>query len=133
EGIRTGAVALARATLKAAFPRYAIAVLVLLGVGTLSAGILLSSKSDPFDGLAPARPEAGEREAFSLKLVGGPAVDEDVPIRVSGRVLQPDGKPCPNASLYVGHALRGLERSEPPPKTAWPLRATTGADGHFQF
>jgi hypothetical protein len=138
EGVTAGASALARETLKAiALPRYVLAGIILLGVGALSAGIVLARNRNPIENNGPAVPQpvlgANAQEEVALNLEGGPPVDEDIPIQVSGRVLQPDGKPCANAGLYVGLALRRSERIEQPPTPALPLRATTGSDGRFQF
>jgi RNA polymerase sigma factor (sigma-70 family) len=138
EGVTAGASTLAQETLKAiALPRYAVAAIILLGMGAITAGIMLARNRNPGENNGPAEFQparvANAREEIAPKLEGGPPVDEDIPIRVSGRVLQPDGKPCPNASLYVGLALRRYDWSDQPPKSALPLRATTGADGHFQF
>ena len=73
----------------------------------------------------PARPEATVQAA---------APDEDGrPIAVSGRVLDPAGRPFAGARLYVGYAPRRSEPDSTAHRPAYPLRATSGADGGFRF
>jgi protocatechuate 3,4-dioxygenase beta subunit len=115
-----------------AFPRYAVAAIILLGMGAISAGIMNSVEDNGSAQPQPAHVANVQEEIARLE--GGPPVDEVIPIRVSGRVLQPDGQPCARASLYMGLAERGARPDgEHPRHTTFPLRATTGADGRFQF
>jgi RNA polymerase sigma factor (sigma-70 family) len=65
------------------------------------------------------------------------ASTEDAPIEVSGRVLDPEGRPFVGARLYVGYserryARRFATRSDFRPMS-YPLRATSDADGRFHF
>jgi RNA polymerase sigma factor (sigma-70 family) len=57
----------------------------------------------------------------------------DMPIAVSGRVLDPEGVPIPGAKLYVGFsANKNLPEVRLRPLTFSP-RTTTGLNGRFQF
>jgi hypothetical protein len=138
DGVTAGAWTLSKETLKAvALPRYVLAAVILLGVGALSAGIILSRNGNPVENNGPAVPQptqvASVQEGIAVKPEGGPPVDEDIPIQVSGRVLQSDGKPCPDAKLYVGLAVHRRDWSDQPALSTFPLRATSQADGRFQF
>jgi RNA polymerase sigma factor (sigma-70 family) len=138
EGVTAGASTLAQETLKAiALPRYAVGAIVLLAMGAISAGIILVRNRNQGENNGPAEFQparvANAQQEVAPKLDGGPPVDEEVPIRVSGRVLQPDGQPCANAALYVGLAVRRYGRGEESPSVTLPFRGTTGADGRFQF
>jgi protocatechuate 3,4-dioxygenase beta subunit len=59
--------------------------------------------------------------------------EADAPIEVSGRVLDPEGKPFAGANLYVGHSPRPAPFAPSRPTTAYRLRATSEADGRFHF
>jgi RNA polymerase sigma factor (sigma-70 family) len=54
-----------------------------------------------------------------------PRADDKEIVAVQGRVLDPDGKPLPGAKLY----LNTFNPKEP----TYPVRATSGADGRFDF
>jgi hypothetical protein len=57
----------------------------------------------------------------------------DKPIEVTGRVLDPKGKPFAGAKLYVGHAVHRQVADQQARQLAYPLRALSGADGAFHF
>jgi RNA polymerase sigma factor (sigma-70 family) len=54
-------------------------------------------------------------------------------IEVSGRVLDPAGKPLAGAKLYVGYTIRPFMPLTRSPQITYPLRATSAADGSFHF
>jgi RNA polymerase sigma factor (sigma-70 family) len=62
---------------------------------------------------APKKPSAVEKPSAETK------------VSVSGRVLDPDGKPFAGAKLYLGYTG--------PKDMEYPVRATSGNDGSFQF
>jgi RNA polymerase sigma factor (sigma-70 family) len=94
-----------------------IATLIVVTVSLLagSAGVLthqaLTGKP-----LAPS-----ETAAPSSKLARQPAVE------VTGRVLDPEGRPFAGAKLYLHYRYDGLEQMD------YPVRATSDADGRFFF
>ncbi|MBI1914319.1 MAG: sigma-70 family RNA polymerase sigma factor [Planctomycetes bacterium] len=69
------------------------------------------------------KPQVTPKERGKVRPQGAPAEGEAV--GVSGRVFDPDGKPVAGAKLYLTY------RS--PRELAYPVRATTGANGRFQF
>jgi RNA polymerase sigma factor (sigma-70 family) len=95
------------------------AILLLLTVGVVGAGIglavLRSAAADPPQP-APQVPQAPVAES--------PKDARDV-VKVRGRVLDTDGKPLSGAKVYLGH--NKLKEA------AYPVRATSGDDGHFEF
>ena len=57
------------------------------------------------------------------------AADPDDPKlagQFAGRVIGPEGEPVAGARLFI-------TQNDPPPKEAGPVRATSGADGRFEF
>jgi RNA polymerase sigma factor (sigma-70 family) len=54
-------------------------------------------------------------------------------MEVSGRVLDPQGRPLAGARLYVGYAYRRSELDAVAHPPIYPLRATSGMDGRFHF
>jgi RNA polymerase sigma factor (sigma-70 family) len=59
--------------------------------------------------------------------------EQDEPVEVFGRVLDPAGKPLAGAKLYVGYSSRPLMPAVRNPHIEYPLRATSAADGSFRF
>jgi RNA polymerase sigma factor (sigma-70 family) len=133
EGVSAGAAALAGQALRAmALARPKVAGALLLATGALAAGLLLGRA-------APTPPPAGDRTALTAPAApvnnppGAPRDEADVPIDVSGRVLDPQGRPLVGARLYVGYAVRRFAQDFHLRPTAYPRRATSGADGRFHF
>src|SRR5262249_50841193 len=62
-----------------------------------------------------------------------PGDEADAPVAVSGRVLDPGGKPLAGARLYVGYSARRYPQDFQRRQTAPPPRATSAADGRFRF
>jgi RNA polymerase sigma factor (sigma-70 family) len=62
--------------------------------------------------------------------VGEPTADR---IEVSGRVLDPRGRPLAGARLYVGYTHRGRGVVPFDHRPAYPVRAISGTDGRFHF
>jgi hypothetical protein len=72
-----------------------------------------------------------------VSLVGAdpaPAADvDDTPIEVSGRVLDPQGRPFTGAKLYVGYSVRRYVRDVLPRPMKILFGATSGEGGRFHF
>jgi RNA polymerase sigma factor (sigma-70 family) len=117
--------ALAAGVTKAMFrsrARMTVIAVFAAGLLALGAGVLARQDHGPEDAppLAPREP-------------AGPAAargDEDATVVVSGRVLDPDGKPVPGAQVYCVRLMAYRRESPPPPP---PAQATTTADGSFCF
>lgn len=76
----------------------------------------------------PAAPEAlGKKEKNKV----GDETDDR--IEVSGRVLDPQGRPLAEVRLYVGYAPRRSEPDAVAHQPVYALRATSGTDGRFHF
>jgi RNA polymerase sigma factor (sigma-70 family) len=144
EGVSAGATALARQTLRgmALAPVKAAAVLV-LALKLLATGFLLhrtaevpsaripevwSSPFPPMDQPALVAPAVFGRNPQTQPRAA--AYDR---VEVRGRVLDPKGQPLAGARLYVGYSVRRRVADVPSRGTAYPLRATSRADGRFQF
>jgi RNA polymerase sigma factor (sigma-70 family) len=89
-------------------------VALLLAVAAAAAGGLLARPP----AAAPPSSE-GEKSAARPERLGDTAT-------VEGRVLGPDGRPVAGASVRLGSGATKAGK-------AWPVRATTGADGRFRF
>jgi RNA polymerase sigma factor (sigma-70 family) len=100
------------------------AILLLLCTAMAGAGLGLAARqsagAEPLPGAAGARPNDGPKPPAD-----GPKAEAGDVVQVSGRVLDPDGKPVAGAKLYLGYAgAKGL---------TYPVRATSGGDGRFGF
>src|SRR5262249_12485722 len=83
---------------------------------------------------APAPEAAQARPGPDAGRMPTAALDEgDMPIMVSGRVLDPQGNPFAGAKLYVGFSTRGFAREVPFGGMTFPRRTTSAADGRFHF
>jgi RNA polymerase sigma factor (sigma-70 family) len=98
------------------------------GVGAYQQAGAPAAEAGPVAAVAPeprgGRPAAplGEDPPAAAQPAKG---SEAKTVEVRGRVLDPDGKPCARAKLYLGYAsAKGL---------TYPVRATSGADGRFAF
>jgi RNA polymerase sigma factor (sigma-70 family) len=85
--------------------------------------------------LAPSEaPAQAATSASAAREERATAADEDSqPIEVSGCVLDPAGQPFAGGRLYVGYAPRRSEPDSTAHRPAYPVRATSGALGRFQF
>jgi RNA polymerase sigma factor (sigma-70 family) len=144
EGITSGAAALAAETLRAmARTRLKSAAALLVATCLLVTGwaIHRAGPSQPtaplHDPLSPFPTEDRAARAAPADLAvsrrAAPRDGSDAPVEVSGRVLDPGGKPLAGAELYVGYALRRRASDSQLRPTAYPRRATSGADGRFRF
>jgi RNA polymerase sigma factor (sigma-70 family) len=132
-GISAGAAVLAGLTLRdMALAKLKLAAVLVLAIGLLAAASLVNRAAEApnlaADSAAPAAPAAA--------LPNPPAVPQDEAsdrIAVSGRVFGPGGEPFAGARLYVGYSVRRPAADDPTGETAYPLRATSGADGRFHF
>ncbi len=88
-------------------------------------------------------PSSSTPSANSPMLVSPPAVgkkgkdkvreEAEDRIEVSGRVLDPQGRPLAGAKLYVGYTPRRSEPDAVSHLPIYPLRAISGRDGRFHF
>ena len=83
--------------------------------------------------LAEVKPDLTVPPARAEKPPTAPRNDDDTPIPLSGRVLGPDGKPFAGARLYMGYAPRRWEPDAVLHQPAYDPRATSGANGSFNF
>jgi RNA polymerase sigma factor (sigma-70 family) len=96
----------------------------------LAAGLLATAALGRHDG-APRAPAGGMPTSKSKEARAegtAPAGKEEAAgtVEVSGRVLDPDGKPVTGAKLYLASGWLG-------PSSFAPVRATSGPDGRFRF
>jgi len=73
------------------------------------------------------------KEAFKQPLPAFDPLDADAPVEVGGQVLDPDGKPCPGAKLYLGYSVRSFTRGFDVRQPAYAVRATSDENGRFRF
>jgi protocatechuate 3,4-dioxygenase beta subunit len=116
---------------------------LLLAICLLATGLVLYRAAQPTPTAAAhaqsSTPPPGEKAALAAPGTSAPdqpgaqGDEVDVPIEVSGRVLDPAGKPLAGARLYVGYSARRYGRDSQIRQPAYLLRATTGADGRFHF
>jgi RNA polymerase sigma factor (sigma-70 family) len=93
----------------------------LVAVVLLAAGLLTATLA----GGAPAEKEMPRPPAAGAPAAAGPKRETPRAVEVRGRVLEPDGRPCAGARVYVvTNAVRKKEDLH--------VAATTGADGRFQ-
>jgi RNA polymerase sigma factor (sigma-70 family) len=128
--IPVAAVELAAQTLSGSgLGRRKFAAALLLVAGVLAGGWILHRVAA---GTAPDKAQI--RSAPVVDIRPSAVVDEpDFPIEVSGRVLDPKGKPLGGAKVYVGCSARRSAARVRPQELGYPCRMTTGADGHFHF
>ena len=103
--------------------RFKIATLLAVVIGTLAVGAgVLARREPPAPPADTPRPEAAK--ATADKQANGP-------VRVRGRVLDPDGKPVNGARLYWPRVPKTQSQSED--DIDIPQRGTSDAEGRFQF
>ncbi len=125
-------------------PRLGVIATLLMAAAALGTGIAfrgLSAEPEPqTQDLAPH----ADLATLEKPIQQHPAFfwdQSEVPVNVWGQVLDPHGKPLAGAELYVGYSARRFARRSLPEKVAAeqtrpgsiPRRATTDADGRFQF
>jgi RNA polymerase sigma factor (sigma-70 family) len=116
-----------------AFPKLKAALLLLLAalaVGVAGAVLPLQrqASADPAEPLPEAAPkeQPTKRDAETARPRASLEEKGDT-ITVRGRVVDPDGKPCAGAKLYLW-VVPNFEKPVPPK-----FQATTGPDGRFDF
>ena len=109
--------------------RWALAALLAVGAGGFAVATLaLDSNPEPRPREQPPRGVASKPEP---KMELARTTEEDrKPVPIAGRVLDPDGKPLPGATIYVQHNRLQNVIDEILPKE--PV-AQAGADGRFHF
>jgi RNA polymerase sigma factor (sigma-70 family) len=131
----TATAALAEETLKGMMLAKLKAAALLLVTGLLATALVISwAVARPRS--TPPRADAGARATPAAPGEHRPAAvrgDLDAPVEVRGRVLDPQGHALAGARLYVGYSVRRLVPDRQVRQPAYPLRATSGPDGRFQF
>jgi RNA polymerase sigma factor (sigma-70 family) len=147
-GVSAEAAALAGDVIRGmALARLKVAAALLLATCLLATGLVIhrpapspreaapqiwSSPFPPEDPAALAAPGI-----FARSQPAAPRDEADVPIDVSGRVLDPAGRPFAGATLYVGYSAHRytpfITPDVPFRQPPYPPRATSGADGRFHF
>jgi RNA polymerase sigma factor (sigma-70 family) len=130
-GISTRAVLLARAALRGMFLarlKLAVAVIVLLGVAAIGAG--LRERRSPASSSTPAPPPVGVSDAAPSGSRKAPAQEGTRRLSVSGRVVDADGIPVPGARVDLREWAVWRRQGD-----VKDIFATTAADadGRFTF
>jgi RNA polymerase sigma factor (sigma-70 family) len=138
DGVSAEAAALAGDVIRGmALARLRVAAALLLATCLLATGLLIHRAATPQAGSSPFPPEEAAPLAAPALLVNNqpapPRDEADSPIDVSGRVLDPEGRPFAGAKLYVGYSAHRHVPDLPTPPTPDPLRTTSGKDGRFHF
>jgi RNA polymerase sigma factor (sigma-70 family) len=120
-----------------ALPRMKCAVALVLAAGLLTTGFLLPAPA-PLPSTADSlpvwsAPPPPEEDPAPVALAANERDEADGHREVSGRVLDPAGRPFAGARLYLGYAPRRYEPEATAHHPAYPLRARSGIDGRFQF
>jgi RNA polymerase sigma factor (sigma-70 family) len=125
------ALALAEDSLKGVLGFKTKALLILLAVALAAGGAGFAAQQAPGEQPPPAPAEDARAPAAApaKEITKPPAADEKDTIAYSGRVHGPDGRPVPDAKLYLTLAY-GYFGSKPQPSREC---GTTGPDGRFQF
>ena len=144
-GVSASVAALAgRVSMAMVLPKFAMMAALLLTTIVLGAGIAFYAKAPELPAPAQDSLPRSDLSALSKPIQHPPEPfwdQSEVPVEVSGQVLDPHGKPVAGAELYVGYSLRRILRrtmpenpfevqTRPGPSTR---RATTSADGRFRF
>jgi RNA polymerase sigma factor (sigma-70 family) len=129
-GTPSGAAALAAQMLRSmSLNRLKIRLAALLAIGLLTGGAVWYRVAT-----VPFPPDSQLGIAPSAVTMLAAAYDETrIPIDVNGQVLDPQGRPVPEARLYIGfsaHRFASDFRFRP---VEYPSRVTTGGDGRFRF
>jgi RNA polymerase sigma factor (sigma-70 family) len=140
------AAALAGKILKGmALAKLKVAAALLLGTCLLATGLVIERAAPAPSTAALVSPGASapseNKEGVAAAFVNHPPAamqnEDDAPIEVQGRVLDPEGRPFAGAELYVGYSVRRFDPAFAPDvplrQAALPLRAVSGADGRFHF
>jgi RNA polymerase sigma factor (sigma-70 family) len=142
EGASAQAAALAREGVKGMaqaglrIPAVLVLTVCLLAAGFVAYRAADSAAKTPDDRISiPFKEEKGRIAPRTLALNKAADLpdEEDRRIEVSGRVLDPAGKPFVGARLYVGYAPRRYEPEATAHQPVYPLRATSGPEGRFRF
>jgi RNA polymerase sigma factor (sigma-70 family) len=137
EGISAGAMSLTRQVLGSmALARLKLTATFLLATCLLALGLVIHGAGpSPSTAAAQAPTPAGHPEDQTAPAARAPSAHNhlDDPIEVNGQVLDTRGQPFAGAKLYVGYAQRRTEPEAIAHRPAYPLRATSDADGRFRF
>jgi RNA polymerase sigma factor (sigma-70 family) len=138
------ATALAQSTIKSmALAKLKSAAMLMLITCLLAGGWLTQRRMNALHMTEREAPSSSTPSAKPLSLAALPTEgkqDKDKArekvedrIEVSGRVLDPQGRPLAGAKLYVGYTPRRAEPDAVSHLPISPLRAISGKDGRFQF
>jgi RNA polymerase sigma factor (sigma-70 family) len=138
-GVSADATALAAKVIAdMALARLKVAAALLLAGCLITTGFLVRTPTVPFHetetAATPPIPLETRLapERLNMRLPSSP-VDPNLPIEVSGMVVNPKGKPLSGASLYVGYSARHYTSDIRFRQPSYSPRATSGADGRFHF
>jgi RNA polymerase sigma factor (sigma-70 family) len=112
-----------------------IAIGVLFAMGLFAAGtgvltrqvIAAKETAPPVEKSEPPAKEAAKPQTERAKATTNPKDEKAETVEVSGRVLDPDGKPLAGAKLYLSSLNREIEQYK------HEERATSGPDGRFRL
>jgi RNA polymerase sigma factor (sigma-70 family) len=107
--------------LKTATALLLVASVGMIGLGVLGHRVLAANQTEPKVSQIQEKKVSEPRPATSA----APESKAADSVRVYGRVLDPDGRPLANARLYLGQTNYK--------QAIYPVRATTGKDGRFEF
>jgi RNA polymerase sigma factor (sigma-70 family) len=109
-----------------------VAALALLGIGVWAAWpAALSQLPAKAEQLKAEGPVVKPDRADARQKTKSPAVDEKGnSVEVSGRVVDPDGKPVSGAKVFFARSVLAFFRDPPPPP---PASVSTDAKGRFRF
>jgi RNA polymerase sigma factor (sigma-70 family) len=93
----------------------------MIALGALGRAVLAANQADPKQTQVQEQ-KAPDRQPATRAAPRSEAADS---VRVRGQVLDPDGRPLGNAKVYLGQTSYN--------NPAYPVRATTGEDGRFEF
>jgi RNA polymerase sigma factor (sigma-70 family) len=145
QGISAGAAALAGKVIEGmGVPHLKASLSLVLALCLLATGYLTyraatspptsASKAEESLPLPAVGKDALAVPAGAIKAqLGDPWAWADVPVSVSGRVLDPEGRPIVGAKLYVGFSARRPGPQVPFRPLAYRPRATSETDGRFHF
>ncbi len=108
--------------------KWATATLLVIGAATGAAATFVPPRGDD-DTTRQISPLTGAANPAGKAVVKNELSEKDKPVRIAGRVVDPDGRPKEEATIYLRHHHYRDPNEVPRLEHA----ATTGPDGRFQF
>jgi RNA polymerase sigma factor (sigma-70 family) len=112
--------------------KWAMALLIAVSSGITSAGLLGRERADARPANTP-QTQVVKTAPPKERIRPEDAKNEPAALAISGRVLDPAGKPVAGAKLYLGSHPSHSDDRALPKKVSYPVRATSGAEGKFEF